>query len=490
MDSVETALLGHAFDELFVEHLGWDRVKAAVSLECRGTSFVLSAVAHKRGFTVFSCLTHRTVVADRHFLRDIQRQLRKTYHEHIIVFHCDAPPKQVWAWAFAADDKRAVEHREHPFFSDQPPPLLLQRLHGLAFRLEEEASITLVDAISRVRQALVPESEFNLFAKWPGYARKTERLALAYRDGDASALPRIVEMHLMLAKKWSWLARAWFGLDKDDAGQIAVLGLIEAARRFDPTLGYQFSTYAVVWIRQACSREGLEASQFIQIPSYLHWPSARIERAQRQIERRHGPTAAACAVDRLLAKEGIQFDYWHHGQLARELRLAVNLPKRQWKVFHLEDTVTPVDALELKELQAAIHEELGRLPARDADVLRKRFGLDGPVMRLREIAKPLGLTRERIRQIQRNAMELLRGRLAARGIVPEGIDVGYDSFDEDEESFPPASEMQFSGAPDHASPSLDAGGVADDSTLDETGTFDLSSLQREMAFDDTEAVTE
>jgi len=122
MSDVEAALAAHKFEYLFIECLGWDRVRSNVSVHHRESTFELTAIAHKRGFTVFLCSCHRTVLANRQLLRTIQRQLRKSHHEHILIHYCENPRKQVWQWATTLGDGRKVLHREHPFFSSDPPP--------------------------------------------------------------------------------------------------------------------------------------------------------------------------------------------------------------------------------------------------------------------------------------------------------------------------------------------------------------------------------
>lgn len=128
---IESALAIHGFEHLFVECLGWDRARIAVKVSIRGAEIQLTGVAQKRGFTVFVCSCHRTVLANRQTLRAVQRQLRKSYHEHILIHYCETPRKQVGQWATTIGEGRRILHREHPFFSSDPPPRLLRRLSDL-----------------------------------------------------------------------------------------------------------------------------------------------------------------------------------------------------------------------------------------------------------------------------------------------------------------------------------------------------------------------
>ncbi len=105
---VRRCLKAFDFDTLFREHLGWDRAHETVSISTAEHEFSLQAIAQKRGFTVFLSASHRTVLAHRRLLRDVQRRLRKTHHEHILIHACETPRKQVWQWATQTGDGHRV----------------------------------------------------------------------------------------------------------------------------------------------------------------------------------------------------------------------------------------------------------------------------------------------------------------------------------------------------------------------------------------------
>ena len=111
MGGVVAALAEHAFEHLFIECLGWDRLRATLSALWKETNLQLTAIAQKRGFAVLHCATHRTMLADRRLLREIQRQVRRTYHEHIIIYSCETPRKQVWQWVIKQAGRRLRQYR-------------------------------------------------------------------------------------------------------------------------------------------------------------------------------------------------------------------------------------------------------------------------------------------------------------------------------------------------------------------------------------------
>lgn len=128
MSRVPHNLADHQFAELFREELGWDRAAGTISVDVDGRRLQFDAIAQKRGFQVLRCTAHRQVLFNRGLLRRAQRQLVRVAHEHIAIYCCESPAKQVWQWVVRTDDGRRLRHREHPFFSSLPPRPFLDRL--------------------------------------------------------------------------------------------------------------------------------------------------------------------------------------------------------------------------------------------------------------------------------------------------------------------------------------------------------------------------
>ena len=135
-NSLQEYLSSHSLRELFIDELGWDQAGGDLALALDGDDYLFAIVAAKRGFVCLSCPVHRTVLANRGLLRQLQRLISRQYHEHIVVYYCDEPAKQVWQWATLREDGKRHRHREHPFFSSQAPTGLLKRLEQLRFSLE------------------------------------------------------------------------------------------------------------------------------------------------------------------------------------------------------------------------------------------------------------------------------------------------------------------------------------------------------------------
>ncbi len=411
--SLAERLSCHHLRELFIENLGWDRTSTKFSLSVDDDEFAFVALATKRGFMALECRVHRTVLANRGLLRHLQRLLSRRFHEHLVVFCSDEPAKQVWQWSTVREDGQRLRHREHPFFSADPPAAMLARLKLLQFTFEEEESATLVDAMTKVRSALDVSSEQELFARYPKYARQSDSLAVRMRAGDRAAFDVFVLFHQRLAKRASRMLVRWVGLEPEDAEQIAMLGVIEAAKRFDPARGYQFSTYASYWIRQQCQRYAAYYGLMIKFPPYFFWPAYKFEFEHRQLIATYGSELNELQVDAALEDRGLQREHWDTFTATRRVQCFSDL---DWEQFDEIRSICTEDEPSLnrmvkEEMTQVTLAEMMDLRPRDCQVLGARYGLVHDEMTLQECAEVLGISRERVRQIQARGEEELNNAL-------------------------------------------------------------------------------
>ena len=104
-------------------------------------------IAQKRGFAVIAVELNRVHLADRGLLRRLHKKITKSHHENICIYHSTVPMKQVWQWSIHFPGGKKKRFREHPFFSNEVPEQLFRRIEQLVFKLDEEDSVTMTDAL-------------------------------------------------------------------------------------------------------------------------------------------------------------------------------------------------------------------------------------------------------------------------------------------------------------------------------------------------------
>jgi RNA polymerase primary sigma factor len=277
---------------------------------------------------------------------------------------------------------------------------------------EDEKELALTLREGRTAQALLTKGDLS--------PRQRERLEQKVRDGER-ARARFIEANsrLVISIARKYLGR---GLPLSDLMQEGNLGLIKAVERFDPDRGHRFSTYATWWIRQAVLRAVADQGRTIRLPAHIVDELNRVHRTRKQLAQELGREATDDELAEELEVPADRVRDLLHvaGQpLSLETPVGEEEESTLAEFIEDEDTPTPSSMTSRTLMGERMEDALDSLSEREARVLRLRYGLeDGEDYTLEQVGEKMGLTRERIRQIQSQALRRLRHPSRSRNLKP------------------------------------------------------------------------
>ena len=243
-------------------------------------------------------------------------------------------------------------------------------------------------------------------------ARELRCAMQSYKDARDRMAVANLKLVQSIAKKY-----LYSGMPLDDLLQEGNIGLLKGVERFDWRRGFKFSTYATWWIRQQVGRFVADKGRTIRVPVHIHEKLQRIEQTARAFETDHGRIPAVIEIAELLDLPARKVTAYM--QIAgeplpiHELDIDSQIATDARDEYISRD---PMDIVSDRDLSNVIHKILGTLKLKDENILRMRFGIGvSESMTLDEIGSQMGLTRERIRQIESKAIRHLKhpGRIDA-----------------------------------------------------------------------------
>jgi RNA polymerase primary sigma factor len=297
---------------------------------------------------------------------------------------------------------------------------LLERLDTRGIELTDDCSRAIEQDVSYTNEhiASATTDSLQLFLNEAGrYALLTAaqevELAKRIERGDKDAKDMLVNSNLRLvvsiAKKYQG-----HGLTLLDLIQEGIIGLIRAAEKFDWRKGFKFSTYATWWIRQAVQRGVANKARVIRIPVHIVEREQKISRAERELMAtlERTPTEEEIAEKAKLPLKQVR-------EVRGAARAVASLDKpvgeddsATYGDLFASDEATPEEQVELELTEKALHEAVAGLSEREQRILNLRYGLTGEAdpKSLEEIGRILGITRERVRQLEAEALRRLAER--------------------------------------------------------------------------------
>lgn len=275
--------------------------------------------------------------------------------------------------------------------------------------LDAETNTIVTNSIKTYLQEI---GKYSLLSK-----EQENEIAIAAAQGDKQAKENLINHNLRLVVS---IAKHYMGrgLNFLDLIQEGNIGLIKAVNKFDVTKGFKFSTYATYWIKQAISYAIMNQTRNIRIPVHIVELISNIKKIEKSFQQEHGrdPKPEEVAVILNIDIEKIKEAYfWMKDTTSLDIVVGEDEDTTIGSLIEDESILSEFNAIEENDCSVAIRNILNTLDEREKIVIMRRFGINTDYAKtLDEIGKELGLSKERIRQIETSALRKLRNPRRAK----------------------------------------------------------------------------
>jgi RNA polymerase primary sigma factor len=263
------------------------------------------------------------------------------------------------------------------------------------------------------------QTYFDEIGSTPLLTREEEiKLAQRIQRGDPAARDQMIRANLRLVVK---IANGYFGCGLPLADLIAEgnTGLMKAVEKFDPDFGARFSSYSALWIKQSIRQALSNQGRTVRLPTHVIDKIRKLREAGLEIEGRTGRHPRNHELAEAMDLDAKQLQLL---QASSKVTESLDAPVVEGEIgltMHerLDDAnaASPLESLSQSDLLGELGRLLGRLDGRERDIIESRFGLDGEKPQsLEQVGKRYGVTRERIRQLQKSALKTMRRTLHQR----------------------------------------------------------------------------
>jgi len=262
---------------------------------------------------------------------------------------------------------------------------------------------------------------FSEIREYPLLTKEEEiELAEKVRQGCRVSLNELIESNLSFVVKVASEYRN-IGLPFEDLLNEGNLGLIEAAQRYDASKGTKFITYAIWWIRKSILKALSEHSTLVRVPNYQMKKIREIRDTEKQLRRTLGRKPRRSEISETMNKNLAKIDQvlqFHMREMSLDDKVGKERDTPISDYLVDDDSINPEDDLISREANSLVGEALDHLTDQERTVISYRFGLvGGPALTLKEIGHKMGISRERVRQIECQAKSRLRKLFGRKRMV-------------------------------------------------------------------------